>query len=343
VKLPDLYRQMARARRFELAVENLWRRGLIGGEMHLGTGEEAVAAGVVTHLADGDGLSLTHRCSPALVVRGVPLVPLLREYLGRADGLCRGRGGHMHVLSREHLAASSGIVGASVPIGAGFSLAAKRLRKGSVALAFTGDGAMNQGMLLESLNLAVAWALPLLVVCVDNGWAITTRSRAVTGGDLRERVRAFGWAVERADGTDVEAVHATAGALIARCRQGKGPAFLYTTCPRLDGHFLGDPLLEQARHPTGSAAKRTVRRVVSAVLQSGGGGPVARAASVAKMVGTLARARAGTLRQGRNDPMRVAERAMQSMADERSRIDAEVEREIAAAVQASLAEERPDA
>ena len=339
MKLPDLYRQMVRARAYELAVAGLWERGLISGEMHLGTGEEALAAGVVTHLREGDGLSLTHRCSPALVVRGVPLVPMLRELLGRSDGLCHGRGGHMHLFWRPQLCATSGIVGASVPLAAGFSLAARRLRPGSIGLAFTGEGAMNQGMLLETLNLAAAWSLPLLVVCVDNGWAITTRSEAVTGGDLGERVRSFGWAVERIDGTDVERVHEISGALVARCRSAKGPAFLLAACPRLDGHFLGDPLLQQSHHPLGDDAVRTVGRVVSSALQPGGGGPVARTASVARMIGALGKARLTPTREGRNDPVRVAERAMESKLEERRQIDAEVEREIAAAVEAALAEQ----
>lgn len=328
---------MARARAFELAVEDLWRQGLISGEMHLGTGEEALAAGVVSHLHGSDALSLTHRCSPALVVRGVPLVALLAELMGKPAGLCKGHGGHMHVFSREHLAATSGIVGASAPIGAGFALAAKRLRRGSVAVAFTGDGAMSQGMLLETLNLAVAWRLPLLLVCVDNGWAITTRSASVRGGNLRDRARSFGWEVERADGVDVQAVHQVAGALVERCRTGKGPAFLYATCPRLDGHFLGDPLLDQARHLTGDAAQKTLGRVISAATGAGGGGLFARAGSVLRMAGTLAAARLGTLRGGRSDPMRVVERAMGGQPDEKARIDAEVEREIGDAVAAALA------
>ncbi len=157
MEIAGLYRQMLRARSFELVVEDLWHRGLIAGEMHLGTGEEAVAAGVVTRLGEGDGLALTHRCSPALVVRGVPLVPMLRELLGCEDGICGGRGGHMHLFSEEHMAATSGIVGASLPTAAGFALANRRLRPGRVAVAFTGTGAMNSGMALETMNLAVAW------------------------------------------------------------------------------------------------------------------------------------------------------------------------------------------
>ncbi len=338
MQLPDLYRQMARARAYESAVADLWERGLISGEMHLGTGEEAVAAGTVTHLRDGDGLSLAHRGSPALVVRGVPMVALLREMLGKSDGLCRGRGGHMHLFSRAHLAATSGIVGSSVPIGAGFALAAKRLRAGAIGMAFTGDGAMNQGMLLESLNLAAAWSLPLVVVCIDNGWAITTRSVEVTGGDLAERARAFGWTVERVDGTDVEQVHERSGDLVERARRRRGPAFLYATCPRLDGHFLGDPLIEQARHMTGEAARKTLGGVMSAAMKAEGGPALARVAGMARMMGTMARARLGPSREGRGDPMHAAVRAMASREDERRRIDTEAEREVAEAVAAALAE-----
>ena len=116
MELPGLYRQMLRVRSFELAVADLWSRGLISGEMHLATGEEAVAAGVVTHLRGDDGLALTHRCSPALVVRGVSQVDMLKEMLGRQEGLCGGRAGHMHLCSKRHRVAASGIVGASLPL-----------------------------------------------------------------------------------------------------------------------------------------------------------------------------------------------------------------------------------
>jgi TPP-dependent pyruvate/acetoin dehydrogenase alpha subunit len=330
VRLPDLYRHMLRARMFELAVADLWRRGSISGEMHLGTGEEAVAAGVVTHLRDGDGLALTHRASPPLVVRGLPLVPLLRELLGQPDGICRGRGGHMHLLSREYLAATSGIVGASVPLGAGFALAAKRRRGGAIAVAYTGEGALNAGMLLEGLNLAAVWSLPLLLVCIDNGWSITTRSSSVTAGQPVERLRAFGWPVECVDGTDVDNVHRIAGALVDRCRSGKGPAAIYATCPRLDGHLLGDELLAQAHALTGSGARQTIGRVMSAALEPGGASPLTRAVSVAKMAGTIARARRDGGRDDRNDPIIVCARAVPD--DERRGIDVEVEREIAEAI-----------
>ncbi len=184
-----LYPLMLRSRLFEEAIAKLWHEGLISGEMHLGTGEEAIIAGVVSQLRDGDAMALDHRGTAALLMRGLDPVPIIRELLGRPDGLCGGMGGHMHLFSKEHLAASSGIVGAAGPAAAGFGLAANHLRPGSVSVAFFGDGAMNQGMLMESMNLAAAWKLPVLFVCKDDGWAITTKSGEMTGGDLNERAR----------------------------------------------------------------------------------------------------------------------------------------------------------
>jgi pyruvate dehydrogenase E1 component alpha subunit len=335
--LPHLYRQMLRARAYELAVEDLWNHGLISGEMHLGTGEEAVAAGVVTQLGDGDGLALTHRCSPALVVRGVPLVPMLRELLGAEDGLCGGRGGHMHLFSKEHLAATSGIVGASLPTAAGFALANRRLRPGAIAVAFTGAGAMNQGMALETLNLAVAWRLPLIIVCIDNGWAITTTSDSVTGGNLVERAQGFGMRAEAVNGRDVRAVHKVAAKQIEKARRGKGPSFLLATCPRLDGHFLGDPLIRMAKKPI-AEGKEVFGNVLSSVVSRGGGGLADRAGGMTKMMSIMAKARRGATRERRGDPILAVYKAMNKHQAERDRIDTEVAAEIEAAVAAALAD-----
>lgn len=243
------YYQMLGSRLYEEAVSRLWDAGLISGEMHTGTGEEAINAGVVNHLQDGDALALDHRGTGPLLMRGVDPVRLLKEFLGQPDGLCRGQGGHMHLFSPDLLAASSGIVGSSGPAAAGFGLAAQHLRPGSIAVAFLGEGAMNEGMLMESLNLAVVWNLPVIYVCKDNGWGITTESAAVIGGSLIERARSFGMAVYTTDGRDVEAVWETASSAIARLRAGDGPAFLHATCVHIDGHFLGDPLMRIADHP----------------------------------------------------------------------------------------------
>lgn len=197
----SLYRQMLRSRLFEEKVMELWDAGQISGEMHLDLGEEAIVAGVVSHLQEGDAMALDHRGTPPLVMRGMDLVSLLRELLGQKDGLCGGWGGHMHLFSQELLAASSGIVGATGPMGAGFALSAQNLRPHNIAVAFFGEGAVNQGMVMESLNLAVAWNLPVLFVCKDNELSITTYSPSVTGGNILERVRSFGMETYEADGT----------------------------------------------------------------------------------------------------------------------------------------------
>jgi len=245
----SLYWNMLRSRLFELEVTRLWQEGRIPGEMHLGVGEEAVAAGVVSQLEEGDAMALDHRGTPALVMRGVKPVLLLQEFLGQPDGLCGGMGGHMHLFSKEHLAASSGIVGASGPAAAGFALAAQHLRPGKIAVAFFGEGAANQGMLMESMNLATVWKLPVIFVCKDNQQAISTPSPSVTGGKLTERARGVGMPAEAVDGLDVEQVWHWANQAITRARKGEGPSFVQAACTHLEGHLLGDPLLRIARRP----------------------------------------------------------------------------------------------
>ena len=245
----SLYALILKSRLFEEAVAKLWHDGLISGEMHLGTGEEAIIAGVVAHLREGDAMALDHRGTAALLMRGIDPVLILRELLGHPEGLCGGMGGHMHMFSKEHLAASSGIVGAGGPTGAGFALAAQYLRPGAVAVAFFGEGAMNQGMLVESMNLASVWNLPVLFVCKDDGWAITTQSAKVTGGNLNERARGLGIPAVEMDGCDVSAMWEAAHGAIERARSGQGPTFLHARCVHLEGHFLGFQLIRIVRDP----------------------------------------------------------------------------------------------
>jgi pyruvate dehydrogenase E1 component alpha subunit len=329
-----LYKLMLHSRLFEEAVAELWQEGKISGEMHLGIGEEAIVAGVVDHLQEGDALALDHRGTPPLLMRGVDPVLLLREFLGHPDGLCSGMGGHMHLFSPPHLAASSGIVGASGPAVAGFGLAAQLLRPGAVAVAFFGEGAMNQGMLLEALNLAVVWNLPTLLVCKDNEWAITTRSTLVTGGNLIARARAFGMQVAEVDGNDVEAVWRAAHAALRRARAGEGPLFLHALCTHPEGHFLGDPFLRTARHPL-----REMRTVA---------GPLLRA--IASRRGASFRERIEGLRTITSLLRTVSEESPTQMADPIARtrqklkldgprlekLENEVKQEIDAAVDAAL-------
>ena len=245
----SLYSLMLKSRLFEEATAKLWQEGLISGEMHLGTGEEAIIAGVVSHLKDGDAMALDHRGTAAMLMRGIDPVPLLREFLGHKDGLCGGIGGHMHLFSKEHLAASSGIVGSEGPTAAGFALAAQCLRPGAIAVAFFGDGAMNQGMLMESMNLASVWKLPVLFVCKDDGWGITTKSESSTGGDLNERARGLGVQAVDIDGCDVLKMWESAGMAIEGIRSGQGPIFLHARCVHFEGHFLGFQPIRIVRDP----------------------------------------------------------------------------------------------
>ncbi len=244
--IPDtwhLYSQMLRCRLYEKEVMRLWQDGAIPGEMHMSMGEEAIVVGIVDQLVDGDAMALDHRGTAPMLVRGVDPVLLLKEFMGRQEGLCGGKGGHMHLFSREHLAASSGIVGSSGPAAVGFALANKRLRPGKIAVAFFGEGAVNQGMMMESFNLAAVWKLPVMFVCKDNGQALMTESSTVTGGTLSERARGLGLRVVEVNGCDVTEVWKTAQAEIERLRNGEDPVFVLASCQHLEGHFLGDALL----------------------------------------------------------------------------------------------------
>ncbi|RYP86255.1 thiamine pyrophosphate-dependent dehydrogenase E1 component subunit alpha [Nocardioides guangzhouensis] len=277
--LEQLYLQMCRVRLAEEAIAGLWRDGRISGEMHLGAGEEGAVVGVLAHLEPGDRLSVDYRSTPPFVARGVPVDAIVRELLGDPDGLDGGSAGHMHLLSREHLVASTGIVGAPAPVACGFALSAQQEHRRRVAFAFFGDGAVNEGMVMESLNLAAVWRLPVVFVCKDNRWAVTTRSRDVLGGGLVRRARGLGLRAVRVDGRDAVAVWRAAGRAVRRARRGGGPTFLIARVDRLEGHFLGDPLvrvandarvlrsetaplLEAVRHPDGAALASRLRAVL---------------------------------------------------------------------------------
>jgi pyruvate dehydrogenase E1 component alpha subunit len=184
------------------------------------------------------------------------------------------------------LIASSGIVGAAGPAAAGFALAAQYLRPGTVAVAFFGDGAMNQGMLMESMNLAAAWNLPVLFVCKDDGWAITTPSRVVTGGDLSERAHGLGLEAMETDGRDVSQVWEAAHRALERIRSGKGAVFLRARCVHLEGHFLGYQLLRATREPI-KELPRVAIPLTRSLVHSGGGSLRERLAGLQIVLGSL--------------------------------------------------------
>ncbi|MFX1366370.1 MAG: thiamine pyrophosphate-dependent dehydrogenase E1 component subunit alpha [Promethearchaeota archaeon] len=245
----QLYRMMMKSRLFENAVKDLWIMGKISGEMHLGTGEEAIIAAIVSQLEQGDAIATDHRGTPPFIMRGIDPILLLLEFFGHSKGLCAGNGGHMHLFSKEHLIASSGIVGASGPAATGFALALKYKKKPNIAVAFFGEGAMNQGMMLESMNLASSLNLPVFFVCKDNNWAISTITNDVIGGNLIERAKGFGIEGYEVDGTDVEAVWKVANEAISKIRSTNKPQFIHAHCVHTEGHFLGDLLLRYNRNP----------------------------------------------------------------------------------------------
>ena len=243
------YRLITRIRLVEEALVDAWADGLVPGEYHSGIGEEGINAGVVLHLSGEDAMALDHRGTGPLIARGADPLGLMLEVMGSEAGMNRGRAGHMHLMDSQLHAAADGIVGSSGPLAVGHAVALKRLHPGRIAVAFHGEAAMNQGMLMEAYNLAVAWRLPVLFVCKDNRWSITTSSRSVTGGDVLDRARSFGLTVQEARGERVAEVHAAAGKLIKRARRGKGPGLLYVTCHRPGGHFEGDPLVRIVDSP----------------------------------------------------------------------------------------------
>jgi pyruvate dehydrogenase E1 component alpha subunit len=335
--LTDLYRRMLRSRLVEQAIAALWYDGRISGEMHLSIGEEAIGAGVIDHLDDGDALALDHRGTAPLVIRGVDPSAVIAECLGDETGLCGGAGGHMHMMSREYLAASSGIVGAAGPMACGFALAHQHLRPNRIAVAFFGEGAANQGMLLESLNLAACWKLPVVFVCKDNGMAISTPSPKVTGGDLLDRAGGFGVPASSVDGSDAEAVWDAAEPAVRRARRGRGPSFLLASCVRPDGHFLGDALVRIARHPIRGMSERA-GPLTRAVTDRDGGSVFERAASLAVLTGAIGRSASSQVRR-RRDPVR---RLRGRLGLDRGRLrslEGEVEAEVQAAVRRVVAEE----
>jgi len=326
---PDLwhiYENMFRSRMFEEATTRAWNEGHISGEMHLSIGEEAIVAGTVLQLQEGDAMALDHRGTAPLIMRGVDPALLLREMLGHPDGLCAGQGGHMHLFSKEHLAASSGIVGASGPAATGFALANRYLRPGKVALAFFGEGAMNQGMLLESMNLAVVWKLPVVFICKDSKWAITTLSRSVTGGDLAERAGSFGMPAAKIDGNNVEAVWKTARKAIGRARAKKGPTFLQAACSHPEGHFLGDPLLRIARHPV-KEMKKVAGPLLKSVTRAGGASAMRRTGGLGTVTSLIGKTTKGQIIDHK-DPVKMVRRRLAAFKDRLKQLEDNVNEEI---------------
>jgi len=233
---------MVRIRLFEEALADLYTRGALVGVVHLSVGQEAVAVGVCSNLSGGDQITSTHRGHHHMLARGLDPQRMFAEILGRAGGYCGGKGGSMHVSAPgDGAVGANGIVGGGIAHAVGLAFAAKALEKEAVAVAFFGDGAANQGVLFESLNLAALWAAPVVFVCENNGYTEFTPTDAVTAGEsIAARAAAFGLPAAAVDGDDVVAVHGAAAEAAGRAREGGGPAFLECRTNRWRGHHEGE-------------------------------------------------------------------------------------------------------
>ncbi|MCG5234115.1 thiamine pyrophosphate-dependent dehydrogenase E1 component subunit alpha [Xanthobacter oligotrophicus] len=248
-QLVEAYRTMRTIRDFEERLHVEFAKGDIPGFVHLYAGEEACATGVMMHLTDIDRIASTHRGHGHCIAKGVDVGEMMAEIYGKETGSCRGKGGSMHIadLSKGMMGAN-GILGAGAPLICGAGLAAKFRGDGGVGITFFGDGAANQGTVLESMNLAAIWNLPVIFVIENNGYAEATSVTYATAVDSYvDRATGFGLPAVSVDGTDFFAVHKAAGELIAKARAGGGPAVLECKMSRFFGHFEGDSQTYKAK------------------------------------------------------------------------------------------------
>ncbi len=236
-----MYEQMLTIRHFEEHVNQLYMTARMPGLAHLYSGEEAIAVGVCAALRRDDYITSTHRGHGHCLAKGARVDRMFAELLGKEAGYCRGKGGSMHIADQDtgNLGANA-IVGGSAGIATGAAMSIKMRGSDQVAVCFFGDGALGQGVLYEVMNMAALWKFPIIYVCENNEYNEYTHYRETTAGDLSARSAAFGVPCETVDGQDIRAVYDTAQRLVARARQGEGPAFMLCNTYRYYGHHVGD-------------------------------------------------------------------------------------------------------
>lgn len=241
-ELLALYRTIKTIRTVENSLTRLFADGEVPGFIHLSVGQEAIAAGICSALDDGDTLATTHRGHGHVLARGLSLPHFFKEVMGKAGGVCGGRGGSMHVADMEiGILGANGIVAAGIPIAMGSAVAHQTRKTGGIAVAFFGDGAMAEGVLHETLNMAALWKLPLLLVCENNGWSEFSPTREQFAGTLKGLAAAFKIPHQQLDGNDVREVALATRKAVDTLRKGKGPLVLECVTKRVRGHYEGDP------------------------------------------------------------------------------------------------------
>lgn len=265
--LLGLYRQLLLIRRSEERLSALFAEGEVPGFIHLSIGQEAVSVGVMSALTPEDTIASTHRGHGHAIAKGLPLEGFFAELLAKDEGLCRGRGGSMHVADMSvGMLGANGIVGAGVSIALGSALAHRMLRRPQIAVAFFGDGALAEGLMHECLNLAALWRLPLLFVCENNGWGeFLPTSKQITFA-LKDLAAAYKISHTKVDGNDVAAVADAAERLVAAIRGGGGPLILECMTARVRGHFEGDAQKYRDPDELSTLAERDPVRITAAKL-----------------------------------------------------------------------------
>ncbi|WP_198469924.1 pyruvate dehydrogenase (acetyl-transferring) E1 component subunit alpha [Acetomicrobium sp. S15 = DSM 107314] len=248
-KLLWMYQKMVEIRKFDLKVDELFKKNMIWGTCHLYVGEEATAVGTCAALESGDYITSTHRGHGHCIAKGADIKRMMAELLGKETGYCKGRGGSMHIVdvSTGNLGAN-GIVGAGIPIATGAALASKRRKDGKVTVCFFGDGAVNVGPFHESLNMASIWKLPVVYVCENNQYAMSTSVQKATAvRDIAVRGQSYDMPGVVVDGNDVIAVFETVSEAVNRARRGEGPTLVESKTYRFFGHSKSDPRVYRSR------------------------------------------------------------------------------------------------
>jgi len=254
-RLPDAYRQMLIIRKFEEAIRDLYQRGKIRGSFHPCVGQEATAVGGCWALRNDDHMTCTYRGHGHAIAKGLSVREAMAEMLGKRTGCSRGNGGSMHFTDPSvGLLGANAIVAAGIPHAAGAALAGQLQKKDTVALAFFGEGAVNQGVFHETLNLAVIWKLPLVLVCENNLYSEMTPSHETTSTvETHKRAAAYGMPAVRIDANDVELMYVTVEEAVARARAGGGPTYIEGMTYRLWGHMMGDPEVYRTKEEVAQA------------------------------------------------------------------------------------------
>lgn len=237
----EAYRRMFRIRRFEEEGSVLYNAGKIPGAFHASIGQEATIVGACMALRDDDAMTGTHRSHGHPIGKGAVLRTLMAELMGKETGICKGRGGSMHLADRSvGIISESAIVGGGIPLATGCGLAAKVKGTDQVSLCFFGDGAVNQGTFHESLNMASLWKLPVIYLCENNGYAITTSvARSHGQPSIAKRADSYGMPGVVVDGQDLAAVYSTTYSAVERARRGQGPTLIEAQTYRFDEHQVG--------------------------------------------------------------------------------------------------------